>query len=82
VGKPIYFKLLCRIERNKYLIPSKSKIGIAVIGNICSSKTHKIGTISKQNKSTIRYFCSHFLVMAFVTINATIRFGKKAHKTL
>ena len=70
------------LKRNKYLIPSKSKIGIAVIGNICSSKTHKIRTIVKQTKSIIRYFWSHFLAMAFVTINATIRFGKNAHKTL
>ena len=70
------------LKRNKYLIPSKSKIGIAVIGNICSSQIHKIGTIVKQTKSTISYFCSHFLAMAFVTINATIRFGKNAHKTL
>ena len=70
------------LKRNKYLIPSKSKIGIAVIGNICSSHIHKIKTIVKQTKSIIRYFWSHFLAIAFVTINATIRFGKNAHKTL
>ena len=70
------------LKRNKYLIKSKSKIGIAEIGNICSLKIHKIGTIDKQTKSTTRYFCSHFLSMAFVSINATIRFGKNAHNTL
>ena len=70
------------LKRNKYLILSKSKIGIAAIGNICSSQIHKIGIIVKQIKIIIRYFCSHFLAMAFVIINATIIFGKNAHKML
>ena len=70
------------LKRNKYLVKSKSKIGIAVIGNICSFKIHNIGTNNKQTKSTTRYFWNHFLSMAFVSINATIRFGKNAHNTL
>ena len=70
------------LKRNKYLVKSKNKIGIAVIGNICSFKIHKIGTINKLTKITNRYFWSHFLSMAFVSVNATIRFGKNAHNTL